>query len=92
VNYIRTLGGIDALHRSRLLGQSDPRSQARYEHLVPRDLFEAKDQHAEGLRRYLGRRERVNGSPSVIGLFASSPERRITNDDRNLSPSEIMSV
>lgn len=54
VNVVRKLGGVDAYTRSRLLGQSSPRSQERYDHIVPGALAEAKALQAEGLRAYLG--------------------------------------
>ena len=55
VNVVRKEAGIDPYTRSRMLGQTDPRSQERYDHLVPGALREAKDAEADGRRRYLGR-------------------------------------
>lgn len=52
-NVIRKVGGSDRFTRSRLLGQSDPRSQDRYDHLVPGDLQAAKAQQTAGLGAYL---------------------------------------
>lgn len=55
INLVRKLGGVDRYARSRLLGQSDPRSQDRYEHLAPGELHDAKTMQADGLARYLAR-------------------------------------
>ena len=54
-NVIRRVGSIDAHTRSRLLGQSDPKSQSRYDHVVPGELRAAKAAQQEGLARYLNR-------------------------------------
>lgn len=53
VNVVRRTAGIDAFLRSRLLGQSNPRSQERYNHLVSGELRAAKVQQAEGFARYI---------------------------------------
>ena len=54
VNVVRKVGGVPALERSRLLGQTSVKSQERYDHVAPGGLLEAKDQQAEGLAKYLG--------------------------------------
>jgi site-specific recombinase XerD len=54
-NVVRRVGGIDDTTRSRLLGQTSPRSQERYDHIIPSELHAAKEKEAEGLARYLRR-------------------------------------
>lgn len=55
LNVIRKHAGVDRFTRSRLLGQSDPRSQDRYDHVMPGELHDAKDLQAEGLAEYLAK-------------------------------------
>lgn len=54
VNVVRAQGGLDDYTRSRMNGQSDPRSQARYRHITQGMLRAAKDAQADGLAAYLG--------------------------------------
>jgi site-specific recombinase XerD len=59
VNVVRKVSGIDPYIRSRLLGQSSPRSQDRYEHVGPGELEDAKAKEAAGLDAYLAKQRRV---------------------------------
>lgn len=55
---------LDRWTRSQLLGHTSPASLDRYEHLLPNELFEAREAHRRGLARYLGERGDEDGSPS----------------------------
>jgi integrase len=52
-NVVARVSGIDAYTRSRLLGHSNPASLARYDHLVPGELHQARDQQLAALTRYV---------------------------------------
>jgi site-specific recombinase XerD len=45
---------LDRWTRSKLLSQRNPQSLDRYEHLLPDELFEAREAQRRGLARYLG--------------------------------------
>jgi integrase len=45
---------LDPWTRSQLLSHVNPTSLNRYEHLLPDELFEAREAHRAGLARYLG--------------------------------------
>jgi integrase len=51
---IRRRAGIDPTVRSRLLTHSSLGSLVSYQHLLPDELAEARQQQVEGLRRYIG--------------------------------------
>jgi len=53
-NVIARAAGLDPFVRSRLLNHRHPQSLERYEHLIPQELHEARDQARLGLARYLG--------------------------------------
>lgn len=48
---------LDRWTRSQLLGHTNPTSLDRYEHLLPQELFEAREAQRRGLARYLGEDE-----------------------------------
>jgi integrase/recombinase XerD len=53
-NVIARLANVDPPTRSRLLGHSSQRSLERYDHVLPHELHDAREQTSEGLRRYIG--------------------------------------
>lgn len=53
-NVVARFAGVDALVRSKLLGHSSTKSLERYDHLIPGELQEARDQVSDAMRRYLG--------------------------------------
>jgi hypothetical protein len=52
--YVR-VAGIDPLTRSKMLTHSDPRAQARYDHLLPGEVYEARLRQQAALQRYIGK-------------------------------------
>jgi len=53
-NVIARLADVDMVTRSRLLGHTSIRSLERYEHVLPHELHEAREQQLDALRRYVG--------------------------------------
>jgi site-specific recombinase XerD len=56
-NVISRVAGIDPLTRSKMLTHSDPRAQARYDHLLPGEVYEARLRQQAALQRYIGKRK-----------------------------------
>lgn len=54
-NVIARHAGIDMYTRSRLLNHGNTQTTERYEHLIPDELHEVREQHHQGLQKYLGR-------------------------------------
>jgi site-specific recombinase XerD len=48
---------LDRWTRSQLMTHENPQSLDRYEHLLPEELFEAREAQRRGLERYLGDRD-----------------------------------
>jgi hypothetical protein len=59
------VAGTGPLTRSRMLTHSDPRAQARYNHLLPRETYRSRLRLQEALRRYI--------SPEPAALPAPAP-------------------
>lgn len=53
MNVVARVGGVEKTTRSRLLAHSSDRSIERYEHLIPAELHDARDQQLQGLARYV---------------------------------------
>jgi integrase/recombinase XerD len=54
-NVIARLADVDAATRSRLLGHSSLRSLERYDHVLPHELHQAREQQLASLRDYIGK-------------------------------------
>ena len=54
-NVLARFAGIDPFSRSRLMGHASLRTLARYEHLVPGELAEARERQQAALESYLKR-------------------------------------
>lgn len=54
-NVIARLAGVDAPTRSRLLGHSSLSSLERYEHVLPHELHDAREQATNAFQRYVGK-------------------------------------
>lgn len=53
-NVLARMAGIDAATRSRLLGHSSLRSLERYDHVMPHELHDAREEQLRSLREYVG--------------------------------------
>lgn len=82
-NVVARLAGVDAPTRSRLLGHASLRSMERYEHVLPHELHDARDQTGETLQKYIGKEFR--GASEVD---ASERKRQAENarTDAEISP------
>lgn len=52
-NVLTGVAVIDPLTRSRMLTHSDPRAQARYDHLFPGETYQARLRQQEARQRYI---------------------------------------
>lgn len=63
-NVLARVAGIDPLTRSRMLTPSDPRAQARYDHLLPRETYQARLRQQEALQRYISQEPAALPAPA----------------------------
>ena len=66
-NVLARVAGIDPLTRSRMLTHSDPRAQARYDHLLPRETYQARLRQQEALQRYIAQAPAAQPAPAPPG-------------------------
>lgn len=65
-NVISRLAGTDAATRGRLLGYSSLRSLERYEHVMPHELHQAREDQLAALRQYVGEPFRVEPESTAL--------------------------
>ncbi len=54
-NVVARTAGLDRYTRSQLLAHGNDKTLDRYEHLLPDELYEARQRQEKALRRYIGR-------------------------------------